>query len=74
MALHAHAVAGRAQLRRVGLVAVAAGHARCEHPALLERSVVVDLVAHLPVRVKEPARECRNHVGVGQPTAGNPIL
>ena len=66
VALRADLRARRAQLRAVRLVAVAAGHAGCEHPALLERAVIVDLVAHLAVGGIEPARQRRHHVGVGQ--------
>ena len=74
MTLQANAVTGRAQRRAVRLVAVAAGDAGRKHPALLERAVVVDLVAHLPVGVIVPARERRDHVRVGKPPAWNPVL
>ena len=53
MALAADGVAGRAQLQRMRVVAVGAGHALRVHPALQERAVVVDLVAHLAVGVVE---------------------
>ena len=55
--------AGRAELCAVRLVAVAAGHAGREHPALLERAVIVDLVAHLPVGLIEAARQRRDRHG-----------
>ena len=72
--LQADAVTGRAQLRAVRLVAIAAGDAGREHLALLERAVVVDLVQHLPVGMIEPARERRDDVRVGQRPARNPVL
>src|SRR6516225_3777947 len=72
--LHADAVAGRAQLRRVRLVAVAAGDAGREHLALLERAVIVDLVLHLAIGVIEPAREGRDQMRVRKPSPGNPVL
>jgi len=72
--LHADAVTGGARLRCVRLVAIAAGDAGSEHPALLERAVIVDLIAHLPVGLIEPAREQRDDVGVGERAAGHPIL
>ena len=53
VALQADAVAGRAQLGAMRLVAIAAGDAGREHLALLERAVVVDLVEHLPVGMIE---------------------
>src|SRR5262249_4444868 len=46
MALQADIVARGPQFGRVRLVAIAASHAGREHPALLERSVVVDLILH----------------------------
>ena len=36
------------------IVTIAAGHACREHPALLERAVIVDLVEHLSVGMVEP--------------------
>src|SRR5262249_27401062 len=72
--LHADAVAGRAQRRRVRLVAVAAGDAGREHLALLERAVIVDLVLHLAIGVIEPAREGRDQMRVRKPPPGNPVL
>ena len=60
VALQADAVARRAQLAAVRLVAVAAGDAGREHLALLERAVVVDLVEHLPVGLIQPAVERRD--------------
>jgi hypothetical protein len=62
--LEADAVAGRAKLRRVRLVTVAAGEAGREHLALLERAVIIDFVAHLSVGIVEPARERRDDVRV----------
>ena len=74
MALLADGVTRSAKLAAVRLVAVAAGHAGCEHLALLERAVVVDLVAHLPVGLVEAARKRRDRVRVGEPASGDPIL
>jgi hypothetical protein len=51
MALQTHAVAGRTELGGMGFVAVAASHPSCKHLALLERSIIVNLVEHLPVGV-----------------------
>ena len=49
MALQADAVAVRAQLKAVRIVAVAAGDAGMEHAALQERAVFIDLVTDLTV-------------------------
>ena len=62
--LQAHAVAGRAKLRRVRLVAIPAGDAGREHLALLERTVIVDFIAHLSVGIVESTREWRDDVRV----------
>src|SRR5262249_40099521 len=45
-----------------------------EHPALLERAVVVDLVEHLPIGMIEPAGKRRDDMRVGEPAARDPIL
>src|SRR5262249_37864734 len=76
MTLHTYAVAGRAQLAAVRLVAVAAGDAGRKHLTLFERAVIVDLlnVAHLPIGVVKPACKRRDRVGIRKPAAGNPIL
>src|SRR5215211_5127975 len=74
MTLQADAVAGNAQLGAVRLVAIAAGDAGREHLALLERAVIVDLVAHLPVGVIEPAGKRRNDVRIGKRAARDPVL
>src|SRR5262245_60270549 len=74
MTLLADAVAGSAQPGAVRLMAIGAGHACGEHPALLERAVIVDLVAHLPVGMIEPAREPRDDMRIGQRPAGSPVL
>ncbi len=50
-------IAGRAQLLRVRVVAIRAGHAGGVHAALEERGVGVNLVALLPVDVEEPRLE-----------------
>src|SRR6516165_8282132 len=72
--LRADAVAGRAQLRRVRLVTIAAGDTGSEHPALLERAVIVDLVLHLAIGVIEPACEGRDQMRVRKPPPRNPVL
>src|SRR5690349_16182826 len=72
MALQAQIVAREARLGAVWLMAIAAGHARREHLTLLERAVVIDLVAHLAVRMIEPAGKSRDGVGIGQRAAWNP--
>src|SRR5262245_2312638 len=72
--LPADTVGRRSQPGAVRFVAIAAGHARREHPALLERAVIVDLVAYLPVGMVEPARQRRDDMRFGQRPAGNPIL
>jgi hypothetical protein len=72
--LEADIVPGETQLCAVWLVAVAAGDTGCKHLALFERSVIVDLVEHLPVSMIEPACERRDDMRVGQPLAGNPIF
>src|SRR5271169_6189775 len=56
------------------LVAVAAGDARREHPALFERAVIVDFVEHLPVGVIETSGERRDKVGIRQRGSWHPIL
>jgi len=65
MTIQTNAVTGSAQLSAVGVVAIAAGHARCEHLALLEGAVIVNLVAHLPIRIVKAASERRHNVRVG---------
>src|SRR5262245_38677155 len=72
--LQAGAVAGSAELAAMRLVAIAAGHARREHLALLERAVVVDLVPHLPVGVVKTVAYRRDHMCVGQPSTRNPCF
>ena len=75
VALQAHAVDGTgAQLGAVRVVAIAAGDTRREHLALLERSVVVDLVEHLPVGLIQPAGERRHLVRVGQRMPRHPAF
>ncbi len=74
VALRADLCARRAKLCAVRLVAVAAGHAGREHAALLERAVIVDLVAHLTVGDIEPARQRRHHMGVGQRAPRHPVF
>ena len=51
VALRANAVAGRQELERVGVVAIAAGDPAHAHLALHERAIDVDLLQHLAVRV-----------------------
>ena len=66
MALKAHPVARRAQLERMRVVAVAAGHALLVHQALLERGVVVDLRLHLAVGPEQGLVQQRRHMRVEQ--------
>ena len=70
--LQTDAVTGCSQFVAVRIVAIAAGDARREHPALLERAVIVDFVLHLPVGVVETMAELRNGMGVRQPLTGRP--
>src|SRR5712671_3212624 len=72
--LQTDAIAGSAQLRAMRLMAIAAGDAGCEHLALLERPVIVDLVEHLPVSMIAPRCQRRDDVRVGKPSAWHPIL
>ena len=51
-------------VRAMGFMAVRAGDPRAMHPALDERSPLVDLPEDLPVRVIEPGLEEGRHVGV----------
>ncbi len=74
VALEADAVARQLQFRRMRIVAVGAGDALREHLALLERTVIVDLILHLPIGEIEPMRQRRDDMGVGKPIAGNPVL
>src|SRR5262247_1465823 len=74
MTLQADTVPGRAKFSAVGFVAIAAGNAGGEHLALLERTVVVDLVEHLPVGlIKAPANR-RNGVCFRQPFTRQPVF
>src|SRR5512144_396557 len=72
--LQADAVTRRTKSCGVRLVTIAASDAGREHPALLERAVVVDLVQHLPVGTVEPARERRDGMRVREPPPRHPIL
>ncbi len=74
VALQADAVTRRTKFCAVRLVTVAAGDAGREHPALLERAVVVDLVQHLAVGTVEPARDRRDDMGVREPPSRHPVL
>jgi hypothetical protein len=49
------------------LMAVAAGDAGREHLALLERSIIIDLIEHLPVGVIEPVAQWRNDMSIRKP-------
>ena len=66
MALKADLVARRAQLERVRVVAVAAGHALLVHLALLEGCVVVHLGFHLAVAPEQALVQQGGDVGVHQ--------
>ena len=72
--LVADAVALGAQLQRMRLVAIAAGHALHEHPALAERGVVVDLVQHLAVGLEQARLQQGRHVRVEELLAGTPAF
>src|SRR5262245_21099703 len=74
MTLQAHAVTRSAQLGAVRLVAITAGDAGRKHLALLERTVIVDFIEHLSVRLVESPGECGDVVGFGKPAAWNPVL
>ncbi len=69
VALRADRVARRPQLLAVRIVAIGAGDAVRVHPALQERAVVEDLVAHLPVGVIQTGLEQRRTKGVGEAPA-----
>jgi hypothetical protein len=64
MTLKAQSVTLKPGLGTMGIVTIAAGHACREHPALLERAVIVDLIKHLAISVIEPARERRNGMSI----------
>src|SRR3954464_13391063 len=68
------AVSRRTKLCGVRLVTIAAGAAGREHPALLERAVVVDLVQYLPVGTVEPARQRRDGMRVRERAPRHPRL
>src|SRR5262249_34411236 len=72
--LHADPVAGSAKLRTVRLVAITANDASPERLALFERAIVINLIEHLPVRMKEPLHERLDDMCVGKPPARNPVL
>src|SRR6266853_916298 len=56
------------------IMAIAAGDPHREHLALLERTVIIDLVEHLTVRMVEPARKGGDDVRVGQRVTRDPVL
>ena len=58
----------------MGVMTVTAGDTGGKHLALLERAIVIDLVAHLPVRMVEPGSEEGDGVRVGQGLARRPVL
>ena len=58
----------------MGFVTIAASHSGCEHLALLERAVIVDLVEHLPVGMVKPADEGGDRVSIGQWLSRYPVL
>src|SRR5215469_12611956 len=74
MTLQADAVARQAQLRGMGLMAIAASDAGCKHLALLERAVIIHLIKHLSVSLIESVGEQRDRVRVGKRPARNPVL
>ncbi len=74
VALQADRIALQNRLAAVRVVAVAAGDAGREHPALLEGSVVVDLAQHLAVGLIEAPVQRRHDMRLRQPAAGLPVL
>jgi hypothetical protein len=74
VALQANAIAWSAQLGGMGVKTIAACDAGREHLALLERTVIVLLVAHLPVRMIKPASKERDGVRVGQGLSRHPVF
>ena len=72
--LQTDAVRRRTKLGAVRFMTIAAGDTGCEHPALFERAIIVDLIDHLPVGGIEAMRERRDRMGVGQPVARDPLL
>ena len=57
MTLQAHPTSRRAELRTMWFVAIAARDAGGEHPALLERRVVIHLIEHLAIRLEKPTHQ-----------------
>jgi hypothetical protein len=74
VALQADTVTGKTQGCAVRFMTVAAGNTGREHFTLFERSVIVDFILHLPVRIIKPAAKGRDNVRVGQPLSGSPIF
>src|SRR5208283_3167703 len=66
MALHTNVVAGGADFETVRFVAIAAGHAGMEHPALDERAVFVVLLLYLSIRVIEVLVEKRHAIVISR--------
>ncbi len=62
MTLQAHAVTRQTQFQRMGVVAVAAGHAGLIHLALQEGAVHKDFVLNLSIRVVKPLIQRRQQV------------
>lgn len=74
MALQADAATGQVKLCGMRLMAIAAGNAGRKHSALLEGTVIIDLVLHLSVGLIKSVVEQRDKVSVGQRPARHPIL
>ena len=69
MTLGAQRVASGPQIEAMRVMAVRAAHAGRVHPALYERTIDVDLVHDLPVRVVQPLAQERGQVVVEQRAA-----
>ena len=64
MALAAHLIPRRPQLEAVRIVAIRAGHPHLEHAALPERTVFIDLIEDLSVRMVQAGVEKGGHVRI----------
>src|SRR5262249_12906060 len=76
VALQADAIPRRTQSGAVRIVAIAACDTRCEHLALLERKVVVELldISHLTVGVCEVAIHLGWQMRIGKRLPRNPFF
>src|SRR6185503_2852485 len=74
VALQADLVAGEFQLGAMRIVAIAAGHANRIHLALLERTVIIHLVDHLPVGLVEALGERSDEMRIGERPPRHPAF